>query len=109
MRGLCFIIDEKLTFSSIDICQFSMTTLLNSSEERSRSISFRAIILIMIYAGTIILNLLAASVDHALPTVKAQPPENSTIAEASSMDAMEKDNTVSDGRFLRSTTKLFRF
>lgn len=72
-----------------------MTTFLNSSDDRSRSISFRSIILIMIYAGTIILNLLAASVDNSLPTVRAQPPENSTIAEASAMDAMEKDNTVS--------------
>lgn len=74
---------------SIDICQFSMTSLLSSAEDKSRSISFRSIILIMIYAGTIILNLLAASVDNKFPMVKAQSAENSTIAET-----LENDNVV---------------
>lgn len=77
--------------SSIDICQFSVSSLLNSSEDKSRSISFRSIILIMIYAGTIILNLLAASVDNKFSD-KLMSSENSTITAA--MEAVEKDNMV---------------
>lgn len=83
-------------FSSIDICRFSVSSLLNSSEDKSRSISFRSIILIMIYAGTIILNLLAASVDNQFSAVTLSSSENSTISAA--MEAAEKDNmVVNDG------------
>lgn len=77
---------------SIDICQFSVSSLFNSSEDKSRSISFRSIILIMIYAGTIILNLLAASVDNKFPAMKNQSSENSTLTEL--MDDLAKDNPV---------------
>lgn len=78
--------------SSIDICQFSITSLFNSGDDRHRSISFRSIILIMIYTGTIILNLLAASVDSKVPVAFNQPAENSTMA--SEMEQAEKDNSV---------------
>lgn len=77
---------------SIDICQFSVSSLWNSSEDKHRSISFRSIILIMIYAGTIILNLLAASVDNTFTPVISQPPENSTMTEAA--ESAESENTV---------------
>lgn len=63
---------------SIDICQFSMTSLLSSTENKDRSISFRAIILLMIYAGTIILNLLAASIDDRFATKKFPLQSNAT-------------------------------
>lgn len=82
---------KHLFLLSIDICQFNMTSLLNSSEDKSRSISFRSIILIMIYAGTIILNLLAASVDGKFPSMKAQSSINATIA---AMQSTESDNVV---------------
>lgn len=79
---------------SIDICQFSVTSLWNSSEDKHHSISFRSVILIMVYAGTIILNLLAASVDNTLSSVYIQPPGNLTITEVT--EQTNKDNTVSD-------------
>ncbi|XP_070502217.1 uncharacterized protein [Chironomus tepperi] len=75
----------------IDICQFSMTSLLNTSENKERSISFRSIILIMIYAGTIILNLLAASIDDRFPAKKYQSQDNSTTITL--MESLEKENT----------------
>lgn len=86
---------EQLTIEyifSIDICQFSVSSLFNSSEDKSRSISFRSIILIMVYAGTIILNLLAASVDSSLSTIKNLSPENSTVTAAK--ETMEKHDSV---------------
>lgn len=78
--------------SSIDICQFSITSLFNSGDDRHRSISFRSVILIMVYAGTIILNLLAASVDNKFPVASNQSAENSTMP--SVMEPAEKDNSV---------------
>lgn len=78
--------------SSIDICQFSITSLFNSVDDRHRSISFRSVILIMIYAGTIILNLLAASVDNKFPVASNQSAENSTMP--SVMEPAERDNSV---------------
>lgn len=54
---------------SIDICQFSLSSVFNPSDVGSRNVSFRAIILIMVYAGTILLNLLAAFVDDKFPTI----------------------------------------
>lgn len=78
--------------SSIDICQFSITSLFNSGDDRHRSISFRSVILIMIYAGTIILNLLAASVDSKFPVASNLSAENSTLP--SVMEPAEKDNSV---------------
>jgi transmembrane protein 237 len=83
--------ESEMFIFSIDICQFSMTSLLNSSEDKSRSISFRSIILIMIYAGTIILNLLAASVDSKFPMINA---ENSTVTP-------ETNDSVSDMVLMR--------
>lgn len=70
-----------------------MSSLLNTSENKERSISFRSIILIMIYAGTIILNLLAASIDDRFPGKKYQSQDNSTTITL--MEALEKENTVS--------------
>lgn len=63
----------------------------------------------MIYAGTIILNLLAASVDNTFPSARAQPPENSTIAGASELESSVKGNTVSSPAvdFLLKLIKLF--
>jgi hypothetical protein len=78
---------------SIDICQFSMTSLLSTPENKERSVSFRSIILIMIYAGTIILNLLAASIDDRFPVKRLQSQDNSTTITL--MDSLEKDATVS--------------
>lgn len=46
---------------SIDICQFSM---FNTGDDKTHSISFRSVIMIMIYAGTIVLNLSASSLDE---------------------------------------------
>lgn len=79
-------------FFSVDICQFSLTSMFTSSEDKTRSISFRSIILIMTYAGTIILNLLAASIDNNFTGTKALSAENSTMAGA--MDSMEDNDTV---------------
>ncbi|CRK96600.1 CLUMA_CG009893, isoform A [Clunio marinus] len=79
----------------IDICQFSVSSLLNTSEDKSRSISFRSIILIMIYAGTIILNLLAASVDSKFTMIKSMSSENSTV-EAEMATTPEKQSSNDD-------------
>jgi hypothetical protein len=46
----------------------------------------------MIYAGTIILNLLAASVDNKFPIMKNLPPENSTLT--AGIQSAEKENSV---------------
>jgi hypothetical protein len=70
-----------------------MTSLLSSSENKERSISFRSITLIMIYAGTIILNLLAASIDDRFPVKKFPSPESNSTA-MTLMESLEKDNTV---------------
>lgn len=83
----------KMDLFSVDICQFSVTSLWNTSEDKHRSISFRSIILIMIYAGTIILNLLAASVDNTFSPVRNQPPENSTLMEATESNT-EKETVI---------------
>jgi hypothetical protein len=48
--------------------------------------------LIMIYTATIILNLLAASIDDRFPMKKYQSQDNSTIITL--MDSYEKDNVV---------------
>ena len=63
-----------------------MTSLLNSSEDKTRSMSFRSVILIMIYAGTIILNLLAASVDNTFPMRTSS--ENSTFTQTLKNDSV---------------------
>jgi hypothetical protein len=46
-----------------------MSSVFNQNEVGNRTISFRAIILIMVYAGTILLNLLAAFVDDKFPII----------------------------------------
>lgn len=103
--GRRMILMEGNFFFRIDICQFSITSLMNSSEDKSRSISFRSIILIMIYAGTIILNLLAASVDNKFPLMQAQPPDNSTEVPESA----ETDNSVSLEMSKRSPVLMGKF
>lgn len=74
--------DRETDWSScicrVDICQFSLSTLFNPTEERSLTISFRAVVLIMIYAGTILLNLLAAFVDDKFPVIGALQQTNMT-------------------------------
>lgn len=90
----------SISIFSIDICQFSMTSLLSTSENKERSISFRSIILIMIYAGTIILNLLAASIDDRFPMKKFETQDNSTTVTL--MEALEKDNKVSFQTFFQN-------
>lgn len=57
--------------------------------------------MIMIYAGTIILNLLAASVDERFHSVKYQTQGNSTLS--GMMEGDENDSTV------RSVTHHFFF
>lgn len=91
VQSLCgwFFHKGEIIFS-IDICQFSMTSLWSSSEDKNRSISFRSIILIMIYAGTIILNLLAASVDNKFPIMNSLSHENSTLIS----DSDDKQDSV---------------
>lgn len=83
---------HRIRFFSVDICQFSLTSLFQSSEDKNRTISFRSIVLIMTYAGTIILNLLAASIDSNFTASKAQPSENSTMA--AMMESMEDNDSV---------------
>ena len=94
---------------SIDICQFSVTALFNSTDDnKSRSISFRSVILIMIYTGTIILNLLAASVDSRFSITGNQLAENSTLA-SSAMQPSEKDNLVLVAQYVFHSLKLMLF
>jgi hypothetical protein len=70
-----------------------MTSLLSSTENKDRSISFRAIILLMIYAGTIILNLLAASIDDRFATKKFQLQSNATTI-VEPVDVTGENNSV---------------
>lgn len=92
---------------SIDICQFSMTSLLSASENKERSISFRSIILLMIYAGTIILNLLAASIDDRTATRRYLLQNNTTTVTAV-MEALETSNQEVRNNFLDNLMK-FKF
>lgn len=70
-----------------------MTSLLSTSENKENSVSFRSIMLIMIYAGTILLNLLAASMDDRFTMRKYQSQDNSTMS-LMEMDAIENADTV---------------
>lgn len=70
-----------------------MTSLLSATENKDRSISFRSIILLMIYAGTIILNLLAASIDDRTSSRRYQLQSNTTTVTAI-MEAYESSNQV---------------
>lgn len=96
----------KFSFS-IDICQFNMTSLFNSSEDKTRSMSFRSVILIMIYAGTIILNLLAASVDNTFP-IRASS-ENSTFTQETVKEDSVSIPSFSLGFWYGKTKKLYYF
>lgn len=66
-----------------------MSSLLSTSENKERSISFRSVILIMIYAGTIILNLLAASIDDR--TARRYQLQNNSTTVTAVMESLEGD------------------
>lgn len=84
-----------------------MTSLLSASENKERSISFRSIILLMIYAGTIILNLLAASIDDRTATRRYLLQNNTTTVTAV-MEALETSNQEVRNNFLDNLMK-FKF
>ena len=70
--------------------------MFNNGDDKTHSISFRSVIMIMIYAGTIVLNLSAGSLDERfyLPQLAAQTNATLITEDTGKEDLVDKTQLI---------------